>query len=432
MKRNPLLIFTLLLGLLFVAPHQYKAHAQDADMNAGETVTDNIILPISATSQQADTVQNGFKIWQFNMQNNGQTDITNPTITLKSGYDSSIFDSVPSFPYIYNLPTLTPGQDYSTDWLMPTDAADFNIIQPNYSTAVSFTTGYDSTRTVSPEMIPVGGTQQTVTITLTPVDSQYASELSGLGILLSTNVPDVTVVSTTYPANLDQGEQVSSSSESGDLTDWTLNNSQLNKQYTFTVILNVPNNTGQPFAFRPEVHFWGSWKTAFQEAVGPSVTITDSSLDGNTPGIGAVTYAIAETDRTWSYGQQLQRDVIYQGTQPAGPMDVSILIKPGSNQPAPINPKSQGVIPVAILSTDTFDATTVDPKTITFGKMGMGPKVSSTQNSLEDVNKDGMTDMVLHFPNELECGVTTATLNGQTKDGQQINGSASVNTVGCN
>ena len=42
---------------------------------------------------------------------------------------------------------------------------------------------------------------------------------------------------------------------------------------------------------------------------------------------------------------------------------VAIDIKPGSF-PNSINPKSRGVIPVAILTTDSFDATTVDSTTV--------------------------------------------------------------------
>ena len=41
-------------------------------------------------------------------------------------------------------------------------------------------------------------------------------------------------------------------------------------------------------------------------------------------------------------------------------MRVAIAIKPGSS-PNTINPKSHGVIPVAIQTTDTFDATTANP-----------------------------------------------------------------------
>ena len=46
--------------------------------------------------------------------------------------------------------------------------------------------------------------------------------------------------------------------------------------------------------------------------------------------------------------------------------EVVIDIKPGSF-PNSINPKNKGVIPVAILTTATFDATTVDPLSVTFG-----------------------------------------------------------------
>jgi hypothetical protein len=48
---------------------------------------------------------------------------------------------------------------------------------------------------------------------------------------------------------------------------------------------------------------------------------------------------------------------------------VSINIKPGSflNR---INPQSKGKLLVAILTTDAFDATTVDPTTILFGQTG--------------------------------------------------------------
>ena len=43
---------------------------------------------------------------------------------------------------------------------------------------------------------------------------------------------------------------------------------------------------------------------------------------------------------------------------------VTVDIKPGTF-PNSINLGSNGVVPVAILSTDTFDATTVDPRSVT-------------------------------------------------------------------
>src|SRR5262249_15362893 len=55
-------------------------------------------------------------------------------------------------------------------------------------------------------------------------------------------------------------------------------------------------------------------------------------------------------------------------------LPVIIDIKPSPtvnpNNPRPINPTATGVVPVAILSTAGFDATTVDPSTVRFGATG--------------------------------------------------------------
>lgn len=112
-------------------------------------------------------------------------------------------------------------------------------------------------------------------------------------------------------------------------------------------------------------------------------------------------------------------------------VEVGIDIKPGSF-PNSINPNSQGVIPVAILTTDTFDATTVDPSTVFFG--ATGTEAAPVQSALEDVDSDGDTDMILHFNTQdtgIQCGATAASLTGKTQSGQAIQGSDSIETVGC-
>jgi len=112
--------------------------------------------------------------------------------------------------------------------------------------------------------------------------------------------------------------------------------------------------------------------------------------------------------------------------QPAA-VPVAIDIKPGS-YPNSINPKSKGVIPVAILTTSDFDAATVDPDTVLFGPAEAEP----VHWALEDVDGDGDTDMVLHFKTQetgIAPGDTSATLTGQTYDGTPIKGTDSVNVV---
>src|SRR5205823_4877796 len=114
------------------------------------------------------------------------------------------------------------------------------------------------------------------------------------------------------------------------------------------------------------------------------------------------------------------------GSQPVLTQIVNIDIKPGAD-PAPINLKSNGVTPVAILSSGAFDATTVDPTSVKFGPSG----ATSTQNSSEDVNGDGKPDLVLHFPTQqtgIKNGDTQACLTGKTNSGVAIKGCDAIRT----
>ncbi|MDL1979197.1 MAG: MBL fold metallo-hydrolase [Deltaproteobacteria bacterium] len=79
--------------------------------------------------------------------------------------------------------------------------------------------------------------------------------------------------------------------------------------------------------------------------------------------------------------------------------------------PNPLNPKSQGVLPVAVLGTEDFDVTTIDPGTIQLTREGIEEGVAPIRWSYEDVatpfegelcdchdlGGDGFTDLTLEF-----------------------------------
>jgi hypothetical protein len=116
------------------------------------------------------------------------------------------------------------------------------------------------------------------------------------------------------------------------------------------------------------------------------------------------------------------------------PRNVLIDIKPGS-YPNSINLGSNGVVPVAILSEPDFDATLVDPGTVSLAGAGVAVrgKGSRLLAHEEDVNDDGLLDLVLQVETEnlkeeeLQAG--SGTIVGATYEGVPIIGSDTITIV---
>ncbi|MBN1583924.1 MAG: hypothetical protein JXA89_24665 [Anaerolineae bacterium] len=105
--------------------------------------------------------------------------------------------------------------------------------------------------------------------------------------------------------------------------------------------------------------------------------------------------------------------------------EISIDIKPGSDANN-INLKSRAKVAVAILTTGTFDARSVDPASVRFAG------TASLRQRASDVDRDGDKDFVFYFAIQalaLDKNSTTATLTGKTINGCQIEGTDTVNIV---
>ncbi|MDO8684315.1 MAG: NosD domain-containing protein, partial [Armatimonadota bacterium] len=121
------------------------------------------------------------------------------------------------------------------------------------------------------------------------------------------------------------------------------------------------------------------------------------------------------------------------GADELWPIFVTIDIKPGEF-PNHINIKSRGVTPVAILTISDFDATTIDPATITLAGCPLSPKqkVGGPLYQVTDIDGDGALDLLARFQTESlrfnNSGPVVFT--AKTKDGWPIEGADSVIIVG--
>jgi hypothetical protein len=108
------------------------------------------------------------------------------------------------------------------------------------------------------------------------------------------------------------------------------------------------------------------------------------------------------------------------------PVDISI--KPGAAPPVPVNAGSHGTIPVAIISTAAFNAvTSVDTSSLTFGRTGNEQSLAFCNT--EDVDSDGVPDLVCHFETQaaaFQSGDTRAILKGKTVQGGPIIGQEAI------
>jgi len=110
-------------------------------------------------------------------------------------------------------------------------------------------------------------------------------------------------------------------------------------------------------------------------------------------------------------------------------------IKPGSST-NPIQLSSNGRLPVAILTTSDLDAAVVIASTLCFGDAEDPAERNCTEahgkGHLEDVDRDGDLDLVLHFDTRrtgIDAGDARACLTGRTLDGTAIEGCDAVRTT---
>ena len=137
------------------------------------------------------------------------------------------------------------------------------------------------------------------------------------------------------------------------------------------------------------------------------------------------------TENSWNFHGYIDEVRIWDKALTTFPgvlaITVEIDIKPGTEW-NPLNVGSNGVIPVAILTTEDFDAATVDPGTVLLAgvTVAVRGKSEKAMAHLEDVDGDGDIDLLVQIDTDAFAQAWTGgevELTGETFDGQSIEGS---------
>jgi hypothetical protein len=149
-------------------------------------------------------------------------------------------------------------------------------------------------------------------------------------------------------------------------------------------------------------------------------------IDTGTNGVVVSTNDLDKAERV-ADGDFDGTPVVDMGAYELQVIPVWVDIKPGDpGELKPINLKAKGRIPLAVLSTDEFDALTIDPSTVVFAG------ARHVKADWEDVDGDGDQDLMLHVLTEdieLRCGNTWATLVALTYDDMLVAGADAIRIV---
>ena len=183
-------------------------------------------------------------------------------------------------------------------------------------------------------------------------------------------------------------------------------------------VASCPNGITVTLDPDPELGVTGNTIVEFQETV-----TVDNSVEPGTYTCTVTFYANTYPEEGTVIGEQTI-------TVTVEPLPVDIDIKPGS-YPNSINRKNKnGVIAVAVFTTDDFDVSSIDHSTVTFA--GAEPAHKDYCAHMEDVDGDGDLDVVYHFKTQetnIEYGHTEACLSGKLLDERSFEGCDSVRVL---
>lgn len=167
----------------------------------------------------------------------------------------------------------------------------------------------------------------------------------------------------------------------------------------------------------------------------------DSRIDNFVvPATGNYVVGVSTYPRHFLHGGDVRSGAVDEGTyvlvidgMSVSTLQISMDIKPGNDDVSPpINPRSKGKIPVALLGSESFDVEDVDVDSLTFGASGYEQSLHKCAKSAKDANRDGYPDLLCHFytaKTNFDGTSIEGRVRGKTEDGVEFEGASYLKVV---
>jgi len=271
-------IIALMLVVVLLAGIGFGSFAYAQTTDPGQLIAFDQPFRVAKMNSDTDSIAayeelTGHYSWNLHIHNLSGETVNDPTISVESVAHPEWFPDV-TFPTSWTHDPLSPGEKWYEVSALSTE-----------EDLITFTLGYDCSRTMEPLEIPPGGGIQKVTIKVKPVDERYTSNP-----YMQIGIPGNVIAGSNQ-----EPEGATAIVAAGQHVLWGFHDWALGTEYTFSIYLQVENPFDANLVHKPHINIYVETASHPVGEPGDSTTIYDEILGGD------ITYSVAPNTWQWDH-----------------------------------------------------------------------------------------------------------------------------------